>query len=1018
MEKEREMEMEREVERNLKNNVTQALELDLQCVALITQMGLKDVWSVLEYVLAYKHKHHELLSIIDNMEMEFHSVKMKARTNNVSSIKKSFKNMLKPSEKTGNYFRGVIDAIEKAQVEQGEVHRDKLTSSGKLHLVDLANVANFATMVKGSVKRHRSRKGDSMKLVEEVEGEGGAPKASKTPITPKSPKVKVNKLLKTAVSSHTSHTAHNSHTAPAQVHRSHSKVHRSDSNGNVAQEPLSDAPDTVGFESVTSVMTDTDMPMHGVDPSPMPMPMSIMSVNHMSIMSSPTSPMGGGQGGQQKGHAVVDKALQEEHQHTQELQHTQHTQHTHTQHTQHTHPHTQQPPHTQVQAPPTQPTQPTQPQAQQPHSPKPQSGIMHSSGVNAVTGVNDSQPLSPLSGIAPISPTKELRKTVHSAPVEPTPTVPTVHIAPEATVPLTQTLTDQIDSHDSDGSIGFDDADADADAEEGSDSESDADIRFIEELESAKQEMMAMQVIQERMESSESENLVLINQVGVLVNRLEKTELRVVELRVQCKEILKEGDGLQGQLDHKEHENQLLREIVQEDYRYHTDTLEKALNAQEEGERGRHRPAVVSDQGTQIACSVCAMRVEGEEPYAHGYAYDDDGLSYAYDEDTVAMANETLGRAVKGVVMVAQPRHINASTKRELLSQLQSSVERQGGRDREREGGDREKEWERGQREKENERELREREQKERDKRDKRHERREKKERDKEDRDKERGFGYTQQEILHHIENVQHQLLNYRDPIRTNAKVKHSSSDQTHTQHTHTQAQTAESKFSRLKKMPTKVHISSNHGPYYFNSTAPEMPPSMPNMQNMPTPMPMPTPMHVYASTGVQSKLKLRPHSASALRLSSARSASHTAAYLQHQHMEDEFVLPLFMPTSSETHGPLSSVAYASNLAHHTNPSLLNARQAAPESHTQTHMTQDKPQAPQRAHSANAAQRERQRVQVQVTLTRPLIRQDTDSTRHSGVTFDMTDMNMSDDIGDIGLGEGSRIYEYETRLKY
>ncbi|KAJ1415002.1 hypothetical protein B484DRAFT_162516 [Ochromonadaceae sp. CCMP2298] len=550
---------------------------------------------------------------------------------------------------------------------------------------------------------------------------------------------------------------------------------------------------------------------------------------------------------------------------------------------------------------------------------------------------------------------------VHSAKVH----MRSVRMAPELFAPPEQVS--------SKSTIGFEDSDKiDYMDGEHENEHEDEDIRFMEELETARQEMLVQlhreQAAQAKVDVAEGECAVLSNQIGVLVSRLEEMELKMAELKSRCKEMNSERGSADRELEQKEHENQLLREIVHEDYRYHTAAMERALSAQEDAERSRHTPVQRSDQGTQIACSVCAIRA-GDAPYVD---HDHDG----YDEDTVAMANETLGRALQGVVLVAQPRHINAATKRELLSRLQSSMQ-QDPRERER---DREKEraWEREQRE----RELREQEQREREQKLKRRHKNRHADGNSspvegklgkrtklgiggdEPRGERKERVFTQQDIFNHIENAQHQLLDYRDPVRT--KVLSSEQEQ--------------SKFSKLKKMPQKVQLSASTGPIYFNTRAPS-PEKMPSSALPPS-----------------AQLKLpRPQSAqSALRRSSQRTASHTAAYFQNQHMGDEHVLPLFMPVSSE-HGPLSSLAYASRLAHQSSPHVVLAE----------------PQ--KRALSANAAQR--QRLQVEVPLAMATVRmeesQDSPMSPSSAEPADLANKHMLGHTLDFSGKESVEICTYE-----
>jgi len=103
------------------------------------------------------------------------------------------------------------------------------------------------------------------------------------------------------------------------------------------------------------------------------------------------------------------------------------------------------------------------------------------------------------------------------------------------------------------------------------------------------------------------------------------------------------------------------------------------------------------------------------------------------------------------------------------------------------------------------------------------------------------------------------------------------------------------------------VMLSTSSGPKYFGTNGPKDRPTSAASDSVTT------------AKQAAAKLSLpRPLSAQAanVRRSGTRSASHTAAYLQNQLMEDIRVLPDFDPSASDPHVPRHSVGMASVKAH------------------------------------------------------------------------------------------------------
>lgn len=192
--------------------------------------------------------------------------------------------------------------------------------------------------------------------------------------------------------------------------------------------------------------------------------------------------------------------------------------------------------------------------------------------------------------------------------------------------------------------------------------EVDEDVLYMEDLLAAKDEMVELlsreEVIQNKIKAAEEYKQMLEGQVKNLEWRLERKEIEYQELEEQVFTIGGEQKQLQTEFESLTHQNDLLREIVEEDYRHHATNLEKALQERDEKERLKTKKKyITANQSTQVSCAVCAIREEGLQHIplrpVHGY-----------DDATVAMVNESFTRALNGeVVLIAQPRRINKEKK-------------------------------------------------------------------------------------------------------------------------------------------------------------------------------------------------------------------------------------------------------------------------------------------------------------------------------------------------------------------
>lgn len=151
-----------------------------------------------------------------------------------------------------------------------------------------------------------------------------------------------------------------------------------------------------------------------------------------------------------------------------------------------------------------------------------------------------------------------------------------------------------------------------------------------------------------------------VNLIRLKDEELSMTKLKILSLTKQLENHEVEGIKLKHELQEQVakseellKENDLLREIVEEDYRYHTANLNKALREREE-RYAMMRLGKFAEKSTQVSCSVCAIR----EDFQHGGSKSNEAVDY--DDETVAELNNIMTEALHGgIVLVARPRQIN-----------------------------------------------------------------------------------------------------------------------------------------------------------------------------------------------------------------------------------------------------------------------------------------------------------------------------------------------------------------------
>lgn len=174
---------------------------------------------------------------------------------------------------------------------------------------------------------------------------------------------------------------------------------------------------------------------------------------------------------------------------------------------------------------------------------------------------------------------------------------------------------------------------------------------FLEELSRQQAEAEALMKKEEnfvnRIRLKDEELSLVKNKILSLTKQVENHEVEGIKLKHDLHEQVVKNEELLK-------ENDLLREIVEEDYRYHTANLNKALYEREE-RYAMMRLGKFAEKSTQVSCSVCAIR----EDFQHlapktNEAVDND------DDETVAELNNIMTEALHGgIVLMARPRQIN-----------------------------------------------------------------------------------------------------------------------------------------------------------------------------------------------------------------------------------------------------------------------------------------------------------------------------------------------------------------------
>jgi L-lactate utilization protein LutC len=192
--------------------------------------------------------------------------------------------------------------------------------------------------------------------------------------------------------------------------------------------------------------------------------------------------------------------------------------------------------------------------------------------------------------------------------------------------------------------------------------EFDEDILYMEDLLAAQHEMQGLltreEVIQNRIRQAEEDRVYLEQQVRSLEDRLEQKKAEYARLEQTVHVATGEQKQLKGEVKELTHQNELLKEIVEEDYRFHAANLDKVLKEKEQSVVDRfQRRITTAHQGTQVSCAVCAIKEEGLRgqvaPRVHS----------GYDDATVATVNEQFTKALNGeVILIAKPRRINKKT--------------------------------------------------------------------------------------------------------------------------------------------------------------------------------------------------------------------------------------------------------------------------------------------------------------------------------------------------------------------
>ncbi len=275
---------------------------------------------------------------------------------------------------------------------------------------------------------------------------------------------------------------------------------------------------------------------------------------------------------------------------------------------------------------------------------------------------------------------------------------------------LTQ-IQDEIEEEDDDDFYDEDDNEFDEEeqeeAEEEEDEEEDKEkenANFMNELELAQQEALAFMQreneLQSQISSLKDENQSLLDSIEQLSEQLEKLRHQQDLMNEEIYDLKHDLHTLTLSYDEISHENSLLREIVQNEYKYHHEKVNKLFDSlqdsikRKEEERRLQQRRNKRNQGTQITCSVCAIREYFDENYekkpseavktslTNSRPHSPHQIKNLYtrdDDETIAEFDKTMKKAFDGEEKVLIPRfqkfdHEAANERSKRLHELQGNI--------------------------------------------------------------------------------------------------------------------------------------------------------------------------------------------------------------------------------------------------------------------------------------------------------------------------------------------------------
>lgn len=658
--------------------MTHVIRNDFDHVEDVRKMADADIRKVQDYVLAMKDKHNELLQVIKGLEEELREERMpsqstRAPRKRIGDIKSSFSHLINSTDPDhqNSYFSNVLSAIETVQAEHGDVYKEKLVKSGKFKLSDVANmvVRRASVSSKGGGSTVHMRGGVSSKS-DKIGFEDASPGPSRTTsICMPTGGYPLSKLDSLVEIDHEHHEHDHPDHADHHDHQDQSNHPRFPVLPTIASASAASASSSLQEASVEKL--NTQVP----ELNPLQPPSIILEDfaedDHLSSKKYDAVDGAGG-----KGNMWIELGLQE----------------------------------SSVLSEGT--TTLKENTASGGMSPN-KSGNKNRGKAFLVPAIEHALPSSSLTAGPPVvalepSAVSRLTDDMKRSDVDHEQHQPAASTAAAAgqvsfgklgasALQLqapSQTVRSSTPPHPlkkEESTIGFEpDDDGDNEGKErvsataGADEEEDEDVLYMVDLMAAKDEMVGLltreEVIQNKIKAAEEYKQMLEGQVKDLEWRLEKKVIEYEQLEVRVLTIGGEQKQLQTEFETLTHENTLLREIVEEDYRHHAANLEKALQEREERERNRLRrnfPTV--NQSTQVSCAVCAIREEGLQHTTSSAGAGGHRMSHSrgYDDATVAMVNESFTRALNGeVVLIAKPRRINGPPKQARASSAVSEPTR------------------------------------------------------------------------------------------------------------------------------------------------------------------------------------------------------------------------------------------------------------------------------------------------------------------------------------------------------